>query len=509
MALNLFSSPSLDNFSQAVAYGLLAAANVLFFVFLFLQMVRGSGLAETHFRWKEHTIKLVKHQLLWFGPLVIPFVFILQTTNNQPLQGHFDGLGRLSFICITVLMTGLIYKLINPHSGLFKDAIAQHQESWLNRTRYIWFPILLCLPLILSATAIAGYLYTATELMMLLIDSFWIVLAAIITRGFLLRWLNIAQRKLAMEQIRKRMAAQSESGQEPDTDIEVEFLQPVAEQEELDINQISSQSYKLLNNFTGLAIIIGLYLIWADILPALNMLDNVTLWQSETIAGDGQITTTSITLTNGLTALAILLVTTLIGVNIPGLLEIAILQRLPFTPSARYGITTIARYIIVIIGTILTFNALGVGWSKVQWLAAAITVGLGFGLQEIFANFVSGIIILIERQVRVGDAVTVGDISGRVSKIKMRATTIVDWDKKELIIPNKEFVTGQVVNWTLSDTVIRLVIPVGVAYGSDTEKVHDILIHIATNNKYILKDPEPEAFFAGFGESTLDFELRV
>ncbi|MDH3342704.1 MAG: mechanosensitive ion channel, partial [Gammaproteobacteria bacterium] len=121
----------------------------------------------------------------------------------------------------------------------------------------------------------------------------------------------------------------------------------------------------------------------------------------------------------------------------------------------------------------------------------------------------SGIIILIERQIRVGDAVTVGDISGRVSRIKMRATTVVDWDRKELIIPNKEFVTGQVINWTLSDTIIRLVVPVGIAYGSDTQKAHDILLKIAVENEFVLEDPEPEAFFAGFGESTLDFELRV
>jgi len=507
IALSISNSQTADVFTRAVAEGLFSTANVLFFVFLFMQIVRDSGLAESHFRWKENTLILIKRQLVWFSPLIIPFVFILQMTNNQPNQLHFDSMGRLSFICITLLFTGLVYKLINPKNGLFKDELQQHKDGWLNRTRYIWLPAAVMLPLALSISAITGYLYTATELMLLLISSCWIVIAAIIIHEFLIRWLNIVQRKLALEQARKKISSFTELESTGST---TDFSSlPPTEEIELNVNHISQQTVKLLNNFTGFAVIIGLYLLWSDILPALNMLQNVTLWNSTATSPDGEIVTTTITLANGLTALMILLITTLIGTNIPGLLEIAILQRLPFSPSARYGITTIARYIIVIIGILLTFSAIGVGWSKVQWLAAAVTVGLGFGLQEIFANFVSGIIILIERQIRVGDAITVGDISGRVSRIKMRATTVIDWDRKELIIPNKEFVTGQVINWTLSDTIIRLVIPIGIAYGSDTTKAHDVLLKIADENELVMKDPEPEAFFAGFGESTLDFELRV
>ena len=157
----------------------------------------------------------------------------------------------------------------------------------------------------------------------------------------------------------------------------------------------------------------------------------------------------------------------------------------------------------------MTFSALGIGWSKVQWLAAAVTVGLGFGLQEIFANFVSGLIILFERPVRVGDVVTLGNISGKVSRIQMRATTIIDWDRKELIIPNKEFVTGQVINWSLSDSILRIVIPVGIAYGSDTKLANDILLSIAQGHPNVLKEPEPSSRFVAFGDSSLNFELRI
>jgi potassium efflux system protein len=140
---------------------------------------------------------------------------------------------------------------------------------------------------------------------------------------------------------------------------------------------------------------------------------------------------------------------------------------------------------------------------------AAMTVGLGFGLQEIFANFVSGLIILFERPIRVGDVVTAGDVTGAVTKIRIRATTITNWDRKELIIPNKEFVTGRVMNWTLSDQVNRVTINVGVAYGTDAATVLEILEQIAEEHPQILDDPAPIISFEEFGASSLNFALRA
>ena len=163
----------------------------------------------------------------------------------------------------------------------------------------------------------------------------------------------------------------------------------------------------------------------------------------------------------------------------------------------------------MLVGGVLAFNAVGVGWSNIQWLVAAVGLGLGFGLQEIFANFVSGLIILFERPIRVGDTVTVGNISGVVSRIRIRATWITGFDRKELVVPNKEFVTTQLVNWSLSDAASRLDIKVGVAYGSDTERTLALLRSVAEANPQVLRDPPPSVFFLAFGESTLDFELRV
>ncbi|OPZ14721.1 MAG: Mechanosensitive channel MscK precursor [candidate division BRC1 bacterium ADurb.BinA364] len=128
-------------------------------------------------------------------------------------------------------------------------------------------------------------------------------------------------------------------------------------------------------------------------------------------------------------------------------------------------------------------------------------------MQEFFANFVSGAIILFERPVRVGDIVTVGDISGRVTRINLRATTILDWDRKELIVPNKEFITGRVVNWTLTDQTARIVLPIGVAYGSNIARALELLLQCARSHPLVLQDPEPSAFFVEFGSSSLNLKL--
>ena len=208
-------------------------------------------------------------------------------------------------------------------------------------------------------------------------------------------------------------------------------------------------------------------------------------------------------------ALIVLLATYVAFRNLPGLTEIVVLQRLPLDAGSRYALSTVLKYTITIIGLAAAFGALNISWSNVQWLAAALTFGLAFGLQEIFANFISGLIILAERPIRIGDTVTVGSVSGTVTRIRMRATLITDWDRKELVVPNKNFITGEVINWSLSDPTLRLIIQVGVGYGEDVRKAEKILLEIAKKAANVLKDPKPYVVFGGLGESTLDFELRV
>jgi potassium efflux system protein len=204
------------------------------------------------------------------------------------------------------------------------------------------------------------------------------------------------------------------------------------------------------------------------------------------------------------------LVLTVVGArNVPGLVELGLLSRAGMDAASRYAVTSVLRYVIVAAGAVAGLGLLGLRWSQLQWMAAALSVGLGFGLQEIFANFVSGLILLFERPFRVGDVITVGDLSGRVTRIRTRATTILDFDNKEIVVPNKTFITGQLINWTLSDTTTRITIKVGVAYGTDPAAVHAVLRDAARENPRVLADPEPATWFLAFGASSLDFELRV
>jgi potassium efflux system protein len=166
------------------------------------------------------------------------------------------------------------------------------------------------------------------------------------------------------------------------------------------------------------------------------------------------------------------------------------------------------RYATALIGVFMACRMMSITWVSVQWLAAGMTLGLGFGLQEIFANFISGLILLFERPIRVGDVVTLGDTTGTVTNIRIRATTVTNWDRKELIVPNKELITGRLLNWTLSDPVNRIVITVGIAYKSDTNKARELILAITAEHPNVLDDPVPRVTFESFGDSTLNFVLR-
>jgi potassium-dependent mechanosensitive channel len=253
----------------------------------------------------------------------------------------------------------------------------------------------------------------------------------------------------------------------------------------------------------------GLFWVWVPVLPAFARLDEITLWSVLETAPDGSSMAVPVTLAGVLLGLLALALMTVGARNLPGLVEIGLLSRTRIDAASRYAITSVLRYAIVIFGLLVGLSLLGLRWSQLQWLAAALTFGLAFGLQEIFANFVSGLILLFERPFRVGDVITVGEFSGRVTRIRTRATTIQDFDNREIVIPNKNFITGQLTNWTLTDTTTRVTIKVGVAYGTDPARVHELLLSVAHEQPLVLSEPEPKSWFLAFGASSLDFELRV
>ncbi|MEX2526667.1 MAG: mechanosensitive ion channel domain-containing protein [Gemmatimonadota bacterium] len=173
------------------------------------------------------------------------------------------------------------------------------------------------------------------------------------------------------------------------------------------------------------------------------------------------------------------------------------------------SITKLAHYALVSLGVILALAVMGVELQNFAIIAGALGIGVGFGLQNVVNNFASGLILLFERPVRVGDTVVVGDVWGTIQKIGLRSTIMLTLDESEMIVPNGDLVSEKVINWTLTSPIARMFLPVGVAYGSPVEKVLEILAESAFAHPSVLKSPPPQTLFIGFGDSSLDFELRV
>ena len=525
IAWRLTMAQNSGEFDRAVAMGLTRAALLWMALEYLRQLCRRNAIGEKHFRWSSGGLRLVRRTLIWFTVVAVPCAFVLWSIEEQADESWRESLGRMAFIVGMLVLTAAAYRVFRPGGWLLGPLIARRPGGWLDRLRVLWFPALLALPLFLAALAGSGYYYTALRFEQRLQATVILILILLLISALMVRWLALARRKLAIEQYRRRQAAEQAEGKpgEPSPGGEA-----AAVSDQVDLWAISSQARALLRTFVVFGVIIGLWTAWADVLPALAALEDIKLWNSSEIAptsepllpalpaGDAQPSPRdspaidkAASLRDLLLSIVILTLTILASKNLPGLLEITILQRLPITASSRYATATIARYAIAIVGIVIAFNNIGIGWSKVQWIAAAVTVGLGFGLQETIANFVSGLILLFEQPIRVGDTVTVGATTGTVTRIRIRATTIIDWDRKELVIPNKEFVTGQIINWSLSDTVMRLRVPVGIAYGSDTALARSLLLEVARANPSVLKDPEPVAVMTAFDDSALNFELRV
>ena len=357
-----------------------------------------------------------------------------------------------------------------------------------------------------------GYYYTASQIIEHLVASYFAIVTWIIIRNMVYRGFNVSSRRLSYRRLQeKRALAQAkaqaqQNGQEQTVETEDSAL--VLQDDAISVSDIKNQMLKITDLVLWTALFGLLYWVWSDLVTVAYYLKEITLWQQATTTEAGTVME-SITLLNLLVAMIVLIVTYILVKNLGGLLETLVFSNLNLSQGTPYTITTIFTYLLIIIGASIAFASLGMSWSKLQWLFTALSVGLGFGMQEIFGNFVSGIIILFERPVRVGDMVTIGSFNGTVSKIRIRATTLIDNDRKEVIVPNKAFITERVVNWALTSSMTRLVITVGVAYGSDLELVKRLLLQAAEENEAVLKDPAPAAYFLSFGASTLDHELRV
>lgn len=512
-AWSLTVLPMASLYSRAIGEGFYATAIMLATIGFFRHTCRTDGLGDRHFRWPKQVRLALLSNLRWLQTLLPPLIFVIAAVTEAAHEPYVQGLGRPAFFVMMVAILLFGIRLLQPTGPVQTYLRGKELHRKLGQVRFIWLAIVILVPLLLILASVFGYHYTALVMGHHVQSMIWFFLGLMVLNDLLLRSLYLAKMKFRYgEALKKREELRAQREKEafgegdgkPEPTIEL----PEVEYEEVNYEQLSEQAKRLLHTGLFVGAALGLWMIWADLLPIFGVLEAVALPFTATEMIDGIEKMVPVTLADLALALLFIAITIIAAKNLPGLMEIIFLQRLPLDPGARYAIKALTQYVIVAIGIITAFNSIGAEWSSIQWLIAALSVGLGFGLQEIVANFISGIILLFERPIRVGDTVTVGDTTGKVSRIRIRATTILNWDKQELLVPNKEFITSRLLNWTLSDQMLRIIIPVGIAYGSDVEKALELMAEAAAENEHVLKDPEPLLTFESFGDNALILNLR-
>ena len=503
---------------------------------LVYRFTRRDTLFESHFKFSEVKAKRIRTSLRVFIPIMVPFVFLVGALCEANGVGSS---GRIAFLFAMLLVMALGHRLFHPKHSII---CRLEQGKILSRVSYL---LAMGIPASFFAGAALGFFSSVLTVRAQFLATLGVLLGAFLVIRFFTRWILVSRRKLAISQALKRrevalaQRAREKSG-EAEGDSDVPSLEEVKAQA-VDVVEVEEQTGKLVKFAVYFSVLFAIFSIWSSSLTALSILDQKRLWggskpvatetakaspavpsllpsaaksDEEAVASD--VTADENTISSDdfvswqdlLLALFVFLLTYVAARNIPGLLSLTVFSRLNLGPGGNFAFTTVVRYFIIFTGVVIGLNKIGITWDKVQWLAAAITLGIGFGLQEIFANFVAGLILLFERPIRLGDIVTIGDVSGKVTEIKIRATTIQQFNNRDLVVPNKDFITNQLTNWTLRDSILRFEVSVGIAYGSDTRKAEQILKKIVDDHPNILADPAPAVIFNAFGASTLDFLVR-
>ncbi|MDX7821662.1 mechanosensitive channel MscK [Aeromonas caviae] len=463
----------------------LALGHLVFSVYL--AVMRPGGIAETHFRIPKAELQAKHTSMRYLWLPLLPLIMLATKAVVEPSTLGNDVIGQ----AMTLTLLGVAAYLVFPISRARIKGEASMQQSLI--------AIALALaPVALIVLAVLGYYYTALKLTGRLIESFYLIIIWSLVYRTALRGLELAARRLAYRRaVAKREHKSSEDAEGGES----------VEEQPMALEDVSQQSLRLTRTVLLLIFGVAFYWLWSDLVAVFSYLDSIELWYRSEGSGANAMQF-PISLSDVLIGFLMLGGAWSLARNLPGLLEVLVLSKLNLAQGTAYAITTMLNYLLIGFGSLTALSMMGVQWDKLQWVAGGLSVGIGFGMKEILSNFVSGIIILFERPVRIGDTVTIGTISGTVNKIRIRSTTLTDFDRKEVIIPNQQLMIERLINWSLSDTVTRVIVRVGVAYGSDLELTRTLLKQAAEENSRVLKDPAPIVYFLTFGASTLDHELR-
>jgi potassium-dependent mechanosensitive channel len=485
-------------FAQATGVAFRLSAALLLFFRSVSWLFAPSGVAIKHFNWLADRTLRARRWLHGLMLSYVPLVFLAALGTAHAPEPVRQSLGRIAFVLAMAAVMVFWRRAFPPDQPI---AALGRDESTIGLRLIL--AVVVRAPVWLGAALIvlslAGFHFLAIYLHEMMLRTILLVFAAAIFYSLISVWL-VAQRLRLAELEAQKTSEGQQAGPEGDA--------PAIRTQEIDADAIDAQTRQLLNMLMTVTLAVGIWFIWSPAFEAKHLDADLPLWSYVEVI-DGKRVTHVISISGVLLAVAVGVIAYIATRNVGGMLDILLLKRVRLQADANYAIKTVARYLTAGLGIVTAANLLGISWTSVQWLVAALGVGLGFGLQEIVANFISGLIVLGERPIRIGDWVTVGDTSGTVTRIRARATVITDWENKEVLIPNKAFITERVINWTLSDQTTRLLLTVGVAYGTDPARAEKVLADVVHANPNVLPDPAPSVYFMGFGDSSLNFEIRA
>jgi small-conductance mechanosensitive channel len=498
MAYAARQAPWPRNFAIAGASVLLCLALAALVAGLARGLLRPRGWAESTLRVPPAVVRQLRHAVLALVlaavALLIPEMLLsegLIAPGGRPISAPISC--QLLVLGFELTVWGVVFHLLDRRAALVQWLTNQEEQlGWLNRHRRpAAASVLAAIGAVIVLDA-RGYSFTARRLSvgagetLVLLALCWglyrLILQAIDHHAW--RWIRVGPTH--------PHAVEYAAGEATDAPCEPDDL-----------------AGRLRRLAAYLVPLLGVFLaawIWDVDLALFKFLGGQKLWLVDATKAP---TPTYATVGDATAAVVILLLTIAAWRHISTLFAVAVFPRMPDDPGMRFAVVTLCRYAVLGLGLLTGLSSIHLGPDKIGMVLAALGVGLGFGLQEIVSNFVCGIILLLERPIRVGDIVTVSAMTGSVDRINIRATTIINGENQSIIIPNRAFITGHLVNWTLRDKIIRVTLRLKVAYGTDPDRVSDLLLGVARDDADVLRNPVPSSFMEDFGDSALIFALHV
>jgi potassium efflux system protein len=478
----ILEAPNLENI---MAFPLGNALERLFVPVLFgvllVRLCKANGIGRSLFGWSTAACDLIQRAFYRFTFPAYGLVLLSGVLRDYGLiTGQRTGSRYVTLVGLALIIFAL-HNIFHAQRGIL---VGRKRRGPLGSTaiRQIIHIGLIAWATCFGVLIVTGYFVAVQAFFMRTIQTLWLVVVIAIVGSFF-------RRLSRAERLRALLAWRNARREEPGS---------VREGMGLNWREIRDQSRDFGRIVGTFGFIIGFGWIWADTMPAMRHFGTNPLIGS----GDSVL----LTVGQGIRLLVCIVATTVLAIHLPRILQVLVFNRFKgITQGNRYALSTLLSYFVIVVGILWGSVIVGIRWESIQWLVAAATVGLGFGLQEIFGNLFAGIILLFERPIRVGDVVSIGTTTGTVSRIRIRSTTIRQWDRRELIVPNKDIITGQVVNWTLSDAMTRITLEIRVSRDSDTDKVSRILTEILLAQPNLLEDPEPRVFLKQLDDSSIQY----